>query len=211
MTVPPDDVVVGEIGRRVKGQKGPSGYAKMRGKPKIKGRALDPKLSPSDKYVAEARAKGLRHKQIAEELGVPVGSIHGILMKQKVKKRIVDLQQRNEAEVIDLLRTGEVLAADFMNSVLADEEVSPELKFKVAESLLDRMGLRGRPVERKMEQSLTFTGNVDQAVARALADPGVKSWLEAGGLGNLKQLPPAVAEEVIVGSPAVSTQPEEHP
>lgn len=193
--------MVGEINRHVPHQTGPSGYAKKRGKPKIKAASRTPRpLSPADEFAAQARAIGRRHKAIAEELGVSVGALQRILGKQKVKNKIKALRERNEADVIALLKEGEMLAAEFLNNLLVDDEADAALKLKAAESLLDRMGIRGRPVERKMEQSVQFTGDVDSAVARALADPGVRSWLEAGGLGSLKQLPASVAEEVIVGS-----------
>lgn len=157
-------------------------------------------LTPRDKYAAEARAIGVRQQQIADELGCSLGAVVALLQKEKVKRRIRQLQERNEADVVEKLREGEILAADFLNGLLVDDEADPGLRFKAAETLLDRMGLRGRPIERKQEQIQTFSGNMDEAVAKALADPGVQSWLQKGGLDGLKQLPAAVAEEVFVGS-----------
>lgn len=170
-----------------------------------KGSGRKPKLTAEDRFMAARLAAMQPFQAIADELQVPVEKVRKLAKREKVKRRVGELQGRFDEQVVRVLRDGEMLAAEYLCELLVDEDAETKYKVAAAITLLDRKGLRGKPVEQTISHMIPHTADeVQKAFQSAMADPGVKAWIQSGGL---KELPAGVAEEVIMGSEIVVDQP----
>lgn len=85
------------------------------------------------------------------------------------------------AEVMsNMLENAEALAVQTLTDLL--EASDEEVRLKAAMNLLDRAGRRGTPVtkveQNTVQRTVELKGDMNEALSKALLDPGVRAWLQ---------------------------------
>jgi len=93
---------------------------------------------------------------------------------------VENLADQHHDAMAGLLADGERMAVTTMIELL--NSPNDKVRMQAAESLLNRAGKRGKPVEKQEVQSVEFKGDVSEALNRALRDPGVLERLAGAGL-----------------------------
>lgn len=149
-----------------------------------------------NKRVARLVASGMHPRDIAKQIGLTRAHIYAIAKEPGFQEMVQDFVANNDTFVREGLLEGERSAINFMVNLVENESADEELRFKAAHTLLDRAGARGKPVERVESKSLQLSGDAAQAaLANALRDPGVRSWLEANPQVAKALLQPAAPSE----------------
>lgn len=146
--------------------------------------------------IARLAALGLTATEVGRELGISTQTVHNALRYPEVTARVKALQDDADALIRDALADGELVAAEVLYDLMKTA-TNEKVRLEAAVQFLDRMGIRGQPVERIQQQTVQLTGDAAQvALAKALADPGVRAWLDETR-PDLKQkllgAPPAAA------------------
>lgn len=150
-------------------------------------------ISPIQRLAITHLAAGWSDERVAAELKIAKGQV--------AKWRRIDAGFKSELEkatlnhaasVEALLIAGEREAAETLLLALkAESRGAPNwtVRLNAALSLLDRAGQRGRAIEKQQIAQVVARAqpDVEDALRRALRDPGVRSWLKGkeGGLMNL--------------------------
>lgn len=146
-----------------------------------------------NKRVARLVASGMGLRDVAKQLNLTRSQVLQISRDPGFEAMVREFVENNDTFVRDGLLDGERAAINFMLNLIEREDAAEELRFKAALTLLDRAGSRGKPVERVESKALTLSGDAAQAaLANALRDPGVRSYLDAN---------PQVAKALLI-SPA---------
>ena len=94
--------------------------------------------------IARLKALGYANKAIAEELGMSEDGISKVLRLEEVQTQLATLQLGRDEATTDITERIQNMCGNamaYMEKILTDEvEVSASLKFKTAESVLDRAG-----------------------------------------------------------------------
>ena len=148
------------------------------------------KITPQvRRIVAMLHAHGITANGIARICGIDVKSAIRICGEPDIKELIDEYKKNHETVVVDALIVGEMRAAHTLIDLL--ESKHDRVRLEAANSLLDRAASRGRPVERIKQQTLSLSGDIGDALARALADPGVQKKLKELGYGEATQKLPS--------------------
>lgn len=93
---------------------------------------------------------------------------------------VMDLAERHAETMEDLLSDAERQAVAAMTELL----VSPDhdVRFKAAESILNRAGKRGKPVDQMEQRSIAMTGDLNKTLQQALRDPTVIERLQGANI-----------------------------
>lgn len=127
--------------------------------------------------IARLAALGLTAAEIGDELNVSTGVVVAALKYPDVQARVKALQEDADALIKDALADGELVAAEVLYDLMKTA-TNEKVRLEAAIQFLDRMGVRGQPIERVQQQTLQLTGDAAQvALAKALSDPGVRAWL----------------------------------
>lgn len=150
------------------------------------------------------QAKGVRRKLLATYLGLGY-DVSEAAAKVGMTTRAVDLATTDPAfiamvervsqehtEVMEtMLLNAEFQAVETLSKLLASEQ--DDIRLKAATNLLDRAGKRGVVVNKveqnTVQRTMEFKGDLNEAMARAMRDPGVRKWMLEQT--DFKQLPAA--------------------
>lgn len=140
------------------------------------------------------QAKGARRKLLAVYLGLgyskpdaaaKVGmTLNGVdtACSDPAFVAMVDRISLQHAETMEvLLSNAETKAIETLTNLLDAED--EDIRYKAAVNLLDRAGKRGAVVTRVEQKTVQHTtevkGDLNEALSKALLDPGVRRWLSA--------------------------------
>lgn len=132
------------------------------------------------RQIARMVAVGTPYKEIASRFGLAAQTI-AMYMQDPSFKSLVEtyldrLDTKAEARILEDLIEAEEEALQTMRDLLSSK--SDEVKFKAAESLLNRAGKRGKATDRQELATLNLNKPIDQALQAALADPSVRKMLQ---------------------------------
>jgi len=136
-----------------------------------------------DRKAARLLAAGLSYEEVAQQVGLASHTIankfhtepHFVKMVEKYAHKF---EENLEERIIEGLTEAEEEAVDTMRDLMTDAQ-SEEVRFKAAESILDRAGKRGKAAETKQIATLNLNEPLEKALASALSDPGVKQFLDS--------------------------------
>jgi hypothetical protein len=136
------------------------------------------------RHIARLVALGKGPVRIAQELGLASRTVSYILADPRCEEEVRKLLDATDEFVHEKLLEGERHAAATLKEALdaTQEDGTPnwDVRLKAAIRFLDSAGRRGRPVERVESQEVQLTGDAAAlALANALRDPGVRTWLDA--------------------------------
>ena len=163
-------------------------------------------LSAMQHLAVKYLAGGWTGTKVSEELKVPLHVL-------KQWKQLPEFQEAlakgiaHHAEMVEaVLLEGEAQAAETLIAALkAEGRFGPNWNARIsaAITLLDRAGQRGRAVEKQLALNANVhssarvgDGNVEDALRKALRDPGVRAWLKQSG----------ALESLIVGAEDVEAE-----
>lgn len=169
-----------------------------------------------NKRVARLVASGMSLREVAKHLGLTRAHVGAIAREAGFQQLVQDFVESNDTFVREGLLEGERAAINFMLNLIENPDADEELRFKAAHTLLDRAGARGKPVERVESKSLQLSGDAAQAaLANALRDPGVRSYLEANPQVAKALLGPAPSDPPPDSAPnppaSVNVEPDSQP
>lgn len=152
-------------------------------------------LSPIQRLAVKYAAAGWGDKRIADELKVSAGQVAKWRKLDPVFRSALQIASLDHITLVETtLAEGERLAAQTLMEALGAETPNGKphwnVRIQAAQSLLDRAGSRGKAIERQqIAQGVVTThvkagmapGGVEEALRKALLDPGVRSWLKTEG------------------------------
>lgn len=150
--------------------------------PKWTGKVRGELQRTRDRKAARLLASGLSYSEVAQLTGLAEQTIanknaQDPKFKQMVEKYATKFEATLEDRIIDGLIEAEEDAVETMRGLMADAQ-SEEVRFKAAESILDRAGRRGKAAETKQIATLNLNEPIDKALQSALADPTVRKLLD---------------------------------
>jgi hypothetical protein len=152
-------------------------------------------LSPIQRTAIKHLAAGWSDERVAGELKVAKGAIKKWRTIDPEFKRELENASIRHADLVEaMLVEGERKAAETLIAALgAETRGNPNwsVRLNAALSLLDRAGQRGRAVERQQIAQVVARAqpDVEDALRRALRDPGVRTWLKSQENGLAALLP----------------------
>ena len=156
-------------------------------------RGSGPKISkPVSSYALQRRiarlvALGLTQTEVAHELGISTQTVHLALQKPDIAARVKALQDDADAMIREALADGELVAAEVLYNLMKTAQ-NEKVRLEAAVQFLDRMGIRGQPIERIHQQTVQLTGDAAQAMlVNALRDPGVQRFLREIGRASCRE------------------------
>lgn len=137
-------------------------------------------LASRRRRVAWLLADGWQPKEIAEHFAWPLSTVTTVAASEEVQTLVQRLQNDAEELVKDKLSYGEGRAAEILLD-LAEHAKAENVRLAAVTRLLDMRGIRGKPVERVLQQNTNVTGReaVEIELAKALRDPTVRDWIDA--------------------------------
>lgn len=152
-----------------------------------------PGLTPIQHLAVKYIAGGWSTTRVSQELKLSPNIIKKWRSADPVFMAALQTAIAHHSELVEaMLMQGEAAAAKVLIDALsADNKLGPNWNVRVqaAVTLLDRAGQRGRAIERQQVAVATMKGgvpDVEDALRRALRDPGVRQWLkEAGATASL--------------------------
>lgn len=157
-------------------------------------------ITPAQRLAAQRLGAGQPAIDVAEAMKIPYSTVRAWMRNPEVAQAIEEATIEHSQLVEAMLLAGERAAANTLLQALeaVNGKGEPDWKTRVAAalSLVDRAGSRGKPVERTQLQAMVAgKADVQEALARALKDPGVRAWI-AKDPEYAKLLPSAEAEVV---------------
>ena len=152
-------------------------------------------LSPIQRVAVRHLAAGWSDERVSQELKVAKGQItKWRKLDPEFKKALEEATLDHVTLVEAMLVDGERQAAETLIQALrAESRGGPNwtVRLNAALSLLDRAGQRGRAVEKQQIAQVVARAQpeVEDALRRALRDPGVRSWLKGQEKGLADPLP----------------------
>lgn len=143
------------------------------------------------RMAATYYAMGRSNAFITETLGISNETLNRWNESPEWNAFVEDIAERHAEVMNDLLEDAERIALATMVELTNSKDA--KTRFKAAESLLNRAGKRGKPVDQVEQRSVSMTGDMNSALARALADPGVLQRLQGANV-VVKALPAEVKE-----------------
>lgn len=147
-----------------------------------------------DRQIARLLAMGNSPAYVAKVLGCTAAAVtnrfndaHFVALLHETEERYATAV---DGHIIEALQEAEAEAVEVMRSLMTESK-DDKVKLAAAESLLNRAGKRGKPVD--TQQVATLDVNRERELKAALADPKVRERLEAAKKLALK----APKEEVI--------------
>jgi hypothetical protein len=147
-------------------------------------------LAPKQLRAAIHLASGLSERETATECGVPIAAVKRWLKLPQFSQAVETATMRRLARVEDVLLEGEREAVDTLVAALTAMTTAKSGKKVVmvpdwptrraaADSLLNRRGERGKPVERVQQANFNINSpEIRNQLAQALADPAVRAFLD---------------------------------
>lgn len=154
-------------------------------------------LSPVQRTAIKHLAAGWSDERVAGELKVAKNVIKKWRTVDPEFMRELQAASIRHADLVEaMLIEGERKAAETLIQALsAESRGGPNwsVRLNAALSLLDRAGQRGRAVERQQIAQVVARAqpDVEDALRRALRDPGVRTWLKSQEEGLKALLPPS--------------------
>ena len=143
-------------------------------------------LTERQRIIAKLHVQGATLQEIGDRLltrtGGPVQrqDVWKTLQREDVQEYCLLLSGKLEEQLEDLEREAVPIARDLLH------DPDPDIRYRTYTDLLNRMGKRGKPLEKSESQSLNLEGDaVQAALLTALRDPGVRAWLTANP--NIKE------------------------
>lgn len=171
-------------------------------------------ISPIQRLAIKHLASGWSEDRVAAELKVAKGAIrkwrgYDPEFREELEKAVLSHADLVEAMLVE----GERKAAETLIQALqAETRGAPNwsVRLNAALSLLDRAGQRGRAVEKQQIAQVVARAqpDVEDALRRALRDPGVRSWLKNSEKDLAKLLP---AETLVIEAELAPDDPESIP
>ncbi len=154
-------------------------------------------LTPLEHRVARLLALGSTPKAVGAQLKLSPTQVLTIVRKRDVRQRIGTLVHDLGQHVQEELAEAEVEAAHTLRQALqanivakdGSEQPDWDARIKAADSLLDRMGVRGQStqhVESKMLTAHLSGPELTKAIASALTDPGIPKELKIEAIKELE-------------------------
>lgn len=146
--------------------------------------------TPVQHVAVRYLAAGWDIERVAEELKVKKGVVKKWFDSDPAFQRAYQEAVVTHTEVVEaLLLVGEREAARTLIEALAadkgDKLPNWPVRVQAAMSLMDRAGTRGRAIERQQVAQVTANikanAGAEDALRKALRDPGVRSWLKETG------------------------------
>lgn len=166
-------------------------------------------LTPIQHVAVRYLAGGWPMGKIAEELKIPRSIIKRWKEDDPTFREAYAQQVVSHTEMVEtILLEGERRAAaalvEALDATTRDGKPAWQTRVMAATTLLDRAGNRGKAVEKQQVASVTAhvsanTPGVEDALKKALRDPGVRMWLKESGavVGLIGAAPEEVDAEVI--------------
>ena len=144
------------------------------------------------KRIAQLYIQGYTLEQIARTVGGARDQKHPstrqyiwkVLQDPLMQDYIATLQSSVEEKLEVLEHEAAARASELLDAP------DLEIQYKMVVDALNRAGKRGKPVERSISATPTFTLPPEEALANMLADPGVRAQLAANPDLRAKLLPP---------------------
>lgn len=168
-------------------------------------------LSANKRMAATLLGMGKSKTSVAKHLGTSTSAIDLWMEKEDFAALVEEISAYHTEAMKDLLEDGERKAVVSLMELLEAEEVvygkdgvevgkkpNHEVRLKAAESLLNRMGRRGKPADKVEATTHNYS---DTAVLSALMDPGVRQWLKQTGKDVTGLLPSGLQPEARVSAP----------
>lgn len=127
--------------------------------------------TPQKRICATYIAMGKSRRSVAKLTGVAETTLQDWESWPEWKVFCEEISERHAETMEGLLADSERLAVMAMNELL--ESTDPDVKFKAAESLLNRAAKRGKPVDQMEQRSIAMTGDLNKTLQQALRDPTV--------------------------------------
>lgn len=134
-----------------------------------------PGITPQKRIAASLLGFGVTKTTVARMMGMPRGQLQSWMDDPEFQELTRAAEETHEHAVVSALLIGEQRAATRLMELI--ESRDEDVALKAAVTLLDRMGKRGRPVEKTEAKQLILTGDPAEMLKRALADPGVRARL----------------------------------
>ena len=147
-------------------------------------------LAPKQLRAAIHLASNLSERETATECGVPIAAVRRWLKLPQFTEALETATMRRLSRIEDLLLAGEREAVETLTAALSAMTTAKSGKKVVmvpdwptrraaADSLLNRRGERGRPVERIQQANFNINSpEIRNELAQALADPAVRAFLD---------------------------------
>lgn len=150
-------------------------------------------LSPTQLLAVQYLAGGESPAAVAARLRIKRGELKKWELTGEFARALAEAVIEHQALVSAALLEGEKRAAEVLVAALSAETKDGRpywpIRMGAAVELLDRAGERGKAVEKQMVSAHVVQGNVGDAVAQALKDPGVRAWLDDHPEMKAKVLP----------------------
>lgn len=116
----------------------------------------------------------------AAKVGMTLEAVTAACQDSAFVAQVARLAEQHAAMMSDMLENAEVMAIQTLTDLLdSDDE---EVRLKAAMNLLDRAGRRGTPVtkveQNTVQRTVELKGDMNEALSKALIDPGVRAWLQ---------------------------------
>lgn len=161
-------------------------------------------LTPVQHVAVRYLAAGWDEGRVATELKLPKAIVKKWMRDVPAFIRAYQEAVVTHRDVVEaMLLVGEREAArtliEALDATKSDKTPNWVVRVQAAMSLMDRAGERGRATEKQQVAQVTAhvkaDGHAEEALRRALRDPGVRSWLkESGQLAALEE--PAQIESI---------------
>ena len=168
-------------------------------------------LSPVQHVAIRYLAAGWSVEKVADEMKLPKAVVQRWLKSNFTFKAAYQQAVVAHTEIVEaLLLVGEREAAATLIEALkankSDKSPNWTVRVQAAMSLMDRAGERGRATEKQQVAQVTAhvkaDGNAENALRKALRDPGVRAWLKETG-----QMPAVEAEVLAIEAPSAPFEP----
>jgi hypothetical protein len=117
-------------------------------------------LSIRHKQIGSLHFQGLKTTEIAERLGLNIGTVDRVLSNPLCKSYINGLCDRSDNTVIDVRRKiaeGTLFAVDKIVDLIKDDETTASVQLNASKDILDRGGYK--PVEKHASMTAAFSAD----------------------------------------------------
>ena len=135
-------------------------------------------LKTQHRQILRYRSQGLRPVEIADKVGMKVGSVHAVLRDPLAKSFLSGLQDRIDEGFVDVTKSLAELsihAVDVMKDLVTLPEVKDQVRLAAAKDILDRNG--HKPPEKHLHAVGHFTAD-DLAKLQDRAETVDTSYLD---------------------------------
>lgn len=159
-------------------------------------------ITPRMRVAASLLAFGIGTKSVCRILHLMTAELKAWRQNPTFMALVHDTEDRHEQTVVEALLMGEMKAAARLMSLVDSSEEEVALKASLA--LLDRMGQRGKPVDKTEATQFVLQGDPQEMLNRALRDPGVRARMKDILAPALLPLPQPIEAEVVEECTSVS-------